>query len=192
MRHYVSDVGSVLGEASNLLMSESGEVNRFPWIFTELIETWQPVYPGREVPLRKVRKLAFKDFKLAYDDNEPFKNMTYDDARWMARRIAQLSEQQVIDALVASGFSSAEVKLYAEKLASRRDRMLSDLGLGRDYGKWRPKPTARNFNYDPAVDGLMTGGPAGRQMTAPARGQKIVGGECTGCRTNYPIIVVGR
>lgn len=59
LRHYVSDVGSVLGAAATFVNSESGEVNRYPWTFTKLDDG----------------KLKFEGFKLAYDDNAPFKNI---------------------------------------------------------------------------------------------------------------------
>ena len=55
--------------------------------------------------------------------------MTIDDARWMARLIAQLSEAQISAALRASGFSDEEVCDYAAKLLSRREQLLRDTGL---------------------------------------------------------------
>jgi hypothetical protein len=36
-----------------------------------------------------------------------FQEMTLDDARWMGRRIGQLSEFQIAQALTASGFDAA-------------------------------------------------------------------------------------
>ncbi|MEQ1879150.1 MAG: hypothetical protein ABL958_21105, partial [Bdellovibrionia bacterium] len=189
--HFINDTGSVLGEASNLLSSESGEVNRFPWAFTKIFESWERVYPDREVPLKKVRHLSFKDFKMAYDDTDPFRDMTYEDARWMARKIAQITERQLTDALVASGFSSAETKLFLEKLINRRDKMVVDLELTKEFAPLRAKPVSQKFDYNPEKDGLMSGGPNG-QFSAPARGQTVVNGVCTGCQTNYPIIVIGR
>jgi hypothetical protein len=55
--------------------------------------------------------------------------MTLDDARWMARLIGQLTEQQIVDALRASGFAEREVEIYRGKLLSRREHMLRDLNL---------------------------------------------------------------
>lgn len=189
--HFINDTGSVLGEAGTLLNSESGEVNRFPWTFTEIYQTWERVRPDRELPKKLVTNLRFVDFKMAYDDTDPFRDMTIEDARWMARRIAQITEKQLIDALVASGFSSAETKLFLEKLINRRDKMIRDLGLKREFSYLRTKAVRQNFNYDPGKDGVMSGGP-NNQFSAPIRDQKIEKGICTGCKTNYPIVVTKR
>ena len=67
--------------------------------------------------------------------------MTVDDARWMARLIGQLSEQQIIDALEASGFTSSEVRIYTDKLVSRRDNLILDLQLTREIALLRPERT---------------------------------------------------
>lgn len=52
-----------------------------------------------------------------------FREMTVDDALWMARQIA--------DALRASGFTAPEGETYLRKLLARREKMLRDLGLER-------------------------------------------------------------
>jgi hypothetical protein len=65
--------------------------------------------------------------------------MTVDDARWMARLIAQLTEQQITDALEASGFTPSEVKTYTDKLVSRRDNLIRDLQLTREIALLRPE-----------------------------------------------------
>jgi hypothetical protein len=73
------------------------------------------------------------------DDTASFAQMTMDDARWMARLIAQLTEKQIVDALTASGFSTADVRIYTDKLISRRDRMISDLELSNEIAPLRPR-----------------------------------------------------
>jgi hypothetical protein len=79
--------------------------------------------------------------------------MTLDDARWMGRMIGQLTELQIVQALIASGFDSAQVKIYTEKLVSRRDQMMCDLGLTPEIHLLRPTGINRHFAYDPALDG---------------------------------------
>jgi hypothetical protein len=64
--------------------------------------------------------------------------MTVDDARWMARLIGQFTEQQIIDALEASGFTPSEVQIYADKLVSRRDHLIRDLQLTKEIALLRP------------------------------------------------------
>jgi hypothetical protein len=177
LRHYISDLGSVLGRAKDFLTSKSGDVDAFPWGFTELIETWERVYPNREVPLIKVYRFTFKKFHLAYDDNNAFREMTMDDARWMGRMIAQITEKQITEALVASGFSSAQVRLYVEKLVARRDRMIKDVRLDNEIAPLRPQGIDKKINYDPSRDGLIRVEINGTLITAPDRGDKIIKGE---------------
>jgi hypothetical protein len=58
-------------------------------------------------------------------------------------------------ALVASGYGDAHVKLYLEKLVSRRDQMICDLRLDHEIPPLRPAGVKFNFTYDPAVDGSI-------------------------------------
>jgi hypothetical protein len=69
--------------------------------------------------------------------------MTLDDARWMGRWIGQLSEEQIRQALAAAGFGAARVRVYTDKLISRRDQMIRDLGLVDEIGLLRPGKVAR-------------------------------------------------
>src|SRR5207244_12484108 len=85
--------------------------------------------------------------------NDAFRDMTMDDARWLARLIAQLTEDQIRQALIAAGYTSAEVRLYTDKLVSRRDRMIQDLGLANEIPPLRPQGIAHSFDYDPKKDG---------------------------------------
>ena len=82
-----------------------------------------------------------------------FDAMTVDDARWMARLIGQLTEAQLHAALIASGYDNAEARLYLEKLISRRDRMIRDLGLENDIPLLRPNGQQHDFSYTPAING---------------------------------------
>jgi len=144
IRHVISDLGNGLGRADNFKVDAQGLVNDFPWTFTEA-----PVVDrhGRE-------RSSFRivSYQPGFG-NHAFADMTVDDARWMARLIAQLTESQIQQALIAAGFTSAEVRLYAEKLVSRRDRMIQDLGLANEIPLLRPRGTDRALDYDPGRDG---------------------------------------
>ncbi len=146
IRHVISDLGNGLGRADNYKVDAQGLVNDFPWTFTE-----PPVVDRRGRERRPFRIVSYQPVF----DNHAFRDMTVDDARWMARLIAQLTERQMHQALIAAGFTSAEVRLYTEKLVSRRDRMMQDLGLASDIPLLRPQGVERTFDYDPAKDGLV-------------------------------------
>ena len=67
------------------------------------------------------------------EDTPAFAEMTLEDARWMARLIAQLSEAQISTALTASGFNAEEVAIYTSRLISRRDQLLRDTRLTDEF-----------------------------------------------------------
>ena len=144
--------------------------NAFPWIFTR-----PPLWQG---PHRLAIPLRLEGYKPVAP-TKAFAEMTIDDARWMARLIGQLTEQQLVQALVASGYNSAEVRLYTEKLVSRRDRMVLDLGLAHEISLLRPSGVDRTFSYEPLVDGPVTvgvPGSVGIEVQAPAGEERIVRG----------------
>jgi len=100
-----------------------------------------------------------------------------DDARWMARLIAQLSEEQIVQALLVSGFDTTQVKVYTEKLVSRRDQAIRDLGLEGEIALLRPEGVDRGFSYDPEVDGqVRISTRTGEKLAAPSVGLVVVNG----------------
>lgn len=141
--HYLSDVGGGLGRGAGFYSGRGELPNEFEWTFTRA-----PITRGKG---RMTTPFCITGFK-PIADTPAFREMTIDDARWMARMIGELTEKQIVEALVASGLDSAQVKLYAEKLLSRRDRMIRDLGLDGEIALLRPEGVDRNLNYDPASD----------------------------------------
>ncbi len=173
--HYLADLGGGLGQTSGLLYCRGELPNLFPWTFTR-----RPLWQGPhrlEVPLR------LEGYKPVAP-TQAFEEMTVDDARWMARLIGQLTERQLVQALVASGYGSAAVRLYTEKLVSRRDRMILDLGLAHEIPLLRPGGVARTFSYEPLTDGPVTVAVPGRggiEVQAPTGEERIVLGRLQKC-----------
>lgn len=154
--HFISDLGGAFGRADGVGADQGNRVNDFPWTFTE-----GPVkYRGRET--KPFRIVGYKPIF----QNAAFREMTLDDARWMARLIGQLTENQIELSLIANGFTSAEVKLFTEKLISRRDAMIKDLGLAGEIAPLRPLGSRRWFDYDPRKEG-------------PVRATRVDGSELT-------------
>jgi hypothetical protein len=142
IQHYFTDLGGGLGKASGVLSRHCECPNDFAWRFTR---PPKPQGKGRmTIPFR------ITDYQ-PIEDTEAFRQMTFDDARWMARLIAQLTEEQITQALIASGFDAAEVRIYTEKLVSRRDWMMRDLGLTDQIAPLRTAPT-QDITYDPRTD----------------------------------------
>jgi hypothetical protein len=123
LAHFFNDLGSGLGESEGVIPRPLESPERFPSTFTA-----PRIVRGKG---RMTTPFRIRHFQ-PIDDTGAFEQMTMDDARWMARLIAQLTEEQIVQALTASGFTSADVRTYTEKLISRRDRMLRDLELQSD------------------------------------------------------------
>jgi hypothetical protein len=168
LRAFFSDLGGGLGRTDRAFGWRMESPNDFPWEFTR-----PPVYrgPGRmTTPLRVVRFHTITD-------NAAFREMTDADARWMAGRIARLTREQLLGALIASGFDAAETRLYLAKLISRRDKLISDLGLVETHGLLGPETPGREFNFDPRTDEVPFVIINGREVRPRAGGQVIVAGE---------------
>jgi hypothetical protein len=149
--------------------------------------------PAANFPRARCALSAF-GFRTAYESRTPesgfeitgfrpiaatpaFRNMTFDDARWMGRMIGRFTEQQLMSGLIASGFDAAEVRLLTEKLISRRDQMIQDLGLQKEIPLLRPDGVNRALSYDPATEGAVEVQLRdGRRAVAPITRNKIVNG----------------
>lgn len=157
----ISDFGAILGNAKSIVTIHGGKIqsltyekpNQFEWSMT------RPMADGQtSVPV--------SDFTTIYP-NESFKRMNMDDARWMARLIASLSERQIRLALIGSGYDTTWVKMYVEKLVNRRDQMIRDLGLSSEINPLRPTAIDRKFSYNSERDGIVTEeGPKGETVFA--------------------------
>lgn len=163
-RHYVVDLGGSLGSARDASKMEPQAPNDFPWSFT------RPARPRETcIPLNG----SFHNIQ----ENATLKNADIYDARWAAKLIAQLTGKQILEALVASGLPSAQVRLYYNKLVTRRNKALTDLGL--DYPAIPPMDAGETFDYDPQRDGLIsivTG--RNERVTAPDDDWIVVKGRC--------------
>lgn len=157
LQHFFSDLGGGMGAGTGLFSPRGENPNDFTWTFTapEIIRG-----PGQmTTPFR------IEHFKPTVP-TKAFAEMTSDDARWMARLIGQLTENQLRSALIASGYDDAEARLYLEKLASRRDQMIRDLRLANEIPLLRPTPTNREFSYNPATDGPFVANANGATISA--------------------------
>ena len=120
LKHVFSDVGGGLGKSVGWSGWRGESPGEFPDSFTK-----PEVFQGKGRMTKPFRILNFRPI----EPTSAFREMTIDDARWMARQIAELSEQQIVDALRASGFDEFDVALYHNKLLARRAKMLRDLKL---------------------------------------------------------------
>ncbi|HEU5071886.1 MAG TPA: hypothetical protein VFV96_15895 [Verrucomicrobiae bacterium] len=165
VQHFFSDLGGGLGKGAGVFSWHSDQPNLFAWTCTA---------PPREQGKGRMT-IPFRIVNYRPIDPVPaFANMTWDDARWMARWIGQLSEAQLVAGLIGSGFDAAEVRLLTEKLISRRDQMIQDLRLTGEIPLLRPAGPQRDFDYRPQTGGTMTAVlPDGTRVAARVTDQYI-------------------
>jgi hypothetical protein len=128
LKYFWTDLGGGLGRARGTFSHSCEKPNDFGWSFTRSFTSAGKTH------------FEIKDYEPV-EDTPAFAEMTVDDARWMARLIAQFTEQQIVDALEASGFKPSEVQIYTDKLISRRDNLIRDLQLTREIAFLRPERT---------------------------------------------------
>lgn len=160
LKEVVSDLGALFGNSDGMVRMVHGKLksgiyqnvpNDFHWTFTH------PQAPGKTtVPIRNYMPVT---------SVKPFYEMNLDDARWMARMIAQFTEPQIKEALIGAGYDAPVARLLLEKLVSRRDQMVKDFGLSGEFAPLRPHGVDKHLSYDPRVQGAFA-------MTLPS-GEKI-------------------
>jgi len=166
----VSDLGALFGNSSGMVRRVHGKLklnvyqnapNDFSWSFTH------PQAQGKTtVPIH--------DF-MPDTKTEPFYEMNMDDARWMARLIAQLSEPQIKSALIGAGYEAPVARLILEKLVARRDQMLRDFGLSGEIKPLRATGADKRFSYDPQSDGpFVVTTASGERAAARNTGKYVV------------------
>ena len=116
-KHMLSDVGSGFGGATSIVHMKNSRLERFLWRVTEPRE-------GGAVKLSHF----MQNMK-----NSALDNMSLEDARWILRKMARLTEKQIRDMLRATHMKPAEQETTFRKLWSRRAHMIRDFGLAGEF-----------------------------------------------------------
>ena len=160
LRHLFSDVGSGLSDAHSMLRSTNSDVEAMPWTVTESAGG-------------KVKFSGFAPNVM----NDAFARTSAEDARWMLRRLAALTEGQILQALLATSMSAAEVRLALEKLLSARQKMVADFGLSGELPEIARRRIDTGLEFDPAqpddLRAVTLSRPDGTSV-APERGDWVI------------------
>ena len=113
MYHLQHDMGFALG--GNMQPEMPGH---FPWHMIKGIDSWT---------FEKSKSMEFV-FRVLRENNL-YNKITYADAKWMSRLIAQFTRKQIEDAMALGGWPEAIGKLLVEKLISRRNDLVKAFGL---------------------------------------------------------------
>jgi hypothetical protein len=163
--YYFCDLGGGMGKGTGLFFRRYEAPNDMDWEFTRPVK-----FDANGKPRSPFRVVGYKPVK----DTAAFREMTVEDARWMARKIGELTEPQILEALIASGFDSAQAKIYLEKLISRRDQMIIDLGLAGEIALLRPDGPDKHCSYHPQDDGVLSLRTRSGQVVEAPKGNWVV------------------
>jgi hypothetical protein len=105
---------------------------------------------------------------------EVFPSVTWEDLRWATRKIAALSEEQILHAACLSGLGYPGAKLLTEKLVSRRDQLVEYFGLQPEVKLLRPRGADRSLTVtgDGTIRVRRTGGKVDT-VKIPAYGYRV-------------------
>jgi hypothetical protein len=97
----------------------------------------------------------------------------------MLRKLCALSERQILEALLATSMSAAEVRLGLEKLLSKRQKMAADFGLSTEFPELARRRIERTLDFDPTRPGdlqAVTLALADGTTVVPAPGDLVLTG----------------
>lgn len=75
--------------------------------------------------------LDYRQFQI----NTGFDHVTFDDAKWMIRKIARLRRNQIKDAVELGGWPKGAGDILVEKLISRRNDLVLNFGLSNEFSQ---------------------------------------------------------
>ncbi len=156
LRHFISDPGSALGGA-NGNNNSSGIINNLAWEVVSSTDSSVQVTGYKGKP------------------NQAFAKMDYNDARWMVEQIAGISEDELSEALVASGLNAAEYLLAKEKLVSIRQNLIESFDLKEKY-KTSFRSINKQISFDPQKDKVSVKLKNGKKIILPSTGVSLVNG----------------
>jgi hypothetical protein len=107
---FTSDLGWTMG--SYLLFDNMGAVNEYT----------------SDISKRSKNKIKIKWLATGYN-LDTFKSITYQDARWIVRRLLKISNDQLLEMALTSGFAEVVSRLYVIKIRKRINNLAIDFGL---------------------------------------------------------------
>jgi len=155
------DVGSGMGNSNSILFKSSSVINDMPWTVTQTNQD-------------RLQMVGYLTLEL----NKTFEQVKLADAQWMLRQICLIKPEQINQALVATGMSSAAVKLAGAKLLNRRNQMIQDFEMQSELQNSCFTSVDKKMNYDPLQEGLVeVFGLDAKKVQAPDLGEIVKNGQ---------------
>ena len=135
--HRMHDVGTSLGTPFSLKKPK--------YILSLLEPQTSDVFPSHFIKFDKKKKRV----EIEWNDISQFKRLfaytTWDDLKWMSRKILKIKKEDISFALHRSGFPREVAEIYLIKLLSRRNDMISAFSLEDEFSPDKI-PDLKNIN----------------------------------------------
>ena len=171
IRHFISDCGTAFSNQS--LPGKPFHINKMKWEVSDRIDTVTTDDITGEESIDSDYQIHF----LPLMDHKVFKNLTLPEARWMVRLIAGVSESELTEALIASGFSMSEMLLAREKLISIQKNYIETFKLQKEFPALMNRTINKKMNYQSNLETSTLVLPNGHSYEVEERDHKIVNGK---------------
>lgn len=134
---WVGNIDLHESENNKLILRKTGDQYRFFHLQHDMGFAFGWAYIERPGEFRwtllkkKTDRHVYLNYR-SFQTNSGFKHITFADARWMTRLIAQLSREQIRAAVELGAWPDAMGKLLVEKLIARRNQLVEAFGLEGD------------------------------------------------------------
>lgn len=163
IRHFISDPGSGFGK----------EFSSSKWTVIDEVKT-----EDEEQSIASIQQqMSYYaiNFRLNIDHNA-FSKLTLQEARWMVRIIAGVSEDELTEVLISSGYSMSEMLLAREKFISLQKNMIEVFKLEDEFPELMARVIDKKMNYQADSEFTTIVLKNGHVYSVDEKNQKIING----------------
>lgn len=172
IKYAITDPGSGYGIARPF---SSFNLNEFRWKVMSNQTLTHEVAGGKGGRVSQKRIVIDGYYPSA--DHKVFSKLNLSEARWIARKIASISEDELTEAIAASGFSAAELLLAREKMISIQKNMIEILKLENEFPDLNARQINRSISYEPVGRALEITLKNGKQISVEEGSYRLQNGE---------------
>lgn len=166
IKHAITDPGSGYGSSKPF----SGfNINEMKWtLMREKVTPASESGPGETT-------IVIDEYKPNVN-HSVFSKLNLDEAKWMGRQIAGISEDELSEAMAASGFSMAELILAREKLVSLQKNIVEVLELTAEFPELARRSINQKINFDSRREKQLLTLRNGKQISVEEKNDSLVNG----------------
>ena len=170
IKHAITDPGSGYGSGKPF---SAYDANAMKWnIMREKVDHI-PASNGKGSITRT--SIVIDSFKPNVD-HSVFSKLNLGEAKWMGRLIAGISEDEITEALAASGFSAAELLLVREKLVSMQKNIVEVLDLVPEFPELAARQINQKISYEPKGEDMYLSLKNGKYLSVEEGDYSLVNG----------------